>query len=124
MPFTHPTDVEKRPAAIIGAGTLGRHIALMLATRGGEVWIFDKNAAAGQLPSAAGKDAPPAAAPKATSQKPATPKPAPPKPPAQKPAAPKPGPPKPAAPKPGPPKPAPPKPSSPKPAPPTAPPKA
>jgi 3-hydroxybutyryl-CoA dehydrogenase len=30
-----------RPAAIIGAGTLGRRIALMLATQGGEVRLFD-----------------------------------------------------------------------------------
>lgn len=33
-----------RPAAVIGAGTLGRRIALMLATRGGHVRIFDNNA--------------------------------------------------------------------------------
>jgi 3-hydroxybutyryl-CoA dehydrogenase len=30
-----------RPMAVIGAGTLGRRIALMLATQGGEVRIFD-----------------------------------------------------------------------------------
>ena len=30
-----------RPMAVIGAGTLGRRIALMLATRGGEVRVYD-----------------------------------------------------------------------------------
>jgi 3-hydroxybutyryl-CoA dehydrogenase len=35
------TDLAQRPMAIIGAGTLGRRIALMLATQGGEVHIFD-----------------------------------------------------------------------------------
>ena len=33
--------VARRPVAVIGAGTLGRRIALMLATRGGEVRLFD-----------------------------------------------------------------------------------
>jgi 3-hydroxybutyryl-CoA dehydrogenase len=33
-------DLLGRPMAVIGAGTLGRRIALMLATRGGEVRIF------------------------------------------------------------------------------------
>jgi 3-hydroxybutyryl-CoA dehydrogenase len=36
-----PADVARRPMAVIGAGTLGRRIALMLATQGGEVRIFD-----------------------------------------------------------------------------------
>jgi 3-hydroxybutyryl-CoA dehydrogenase len=36
-----PQDFTRRPMAVIGAGTLGRRIALMLATRGGEVRIFD-----------------------------------------------------------------------------------
>jgi 3-hydroxybutyryl-CoA dehydrogenase len=36
-----PQDITRRPMAVIGAGTLGRRIALMLATRGGEVRIFD-----------------------------------------------------------------------------------
>jgi 3-hydroxybutyryl-CoA dehydrogenase len=35
-----------RPITIVGAGTLGRRIALMLSTRGGEVRIFDQNRAA------------------------------------------------------------------------------
>ncbi|WP_332348814.1 3-hydroxyacyl-CoA dehydrogenase family protein [Asaia spathodeae] len=37
-----------RPAAVIGAGTLGRRIALMLAARGGQVRLFDSNASAAQ----------------------------------------------------------------------------
>lgn len=36
-----PTDIASRPVALVGAGTLGRRIALMLATRGGEVRISD-----------------------------------------------------------------------------------
>lgn len=35
------SDIAHRPVAVIGAGTLGRRIALMLATRGGEVRITD-----------------------------------------------------------------------------------
>jgi 3-hydroxybutyryl-CoA dehydrogenase len=37
-------DIPDRPAAVVGAGTLGRRIALMLATRGGEVRIADPDA--------------------------------------------------------------------------------
>lgn len=33
--------LDQRPVAVIGAGTLGRRIALMFATRGGEVRLFD-----------------------------------------------------------------------------------
>ena len=33
-------DVRDRPVAIIGAGTLGRRIALMFASRGGAVRIY------------------------------------------------------------------------------------
>lgn len=36
-----PTDLPLRPVAVVGAGTLGRRIALMLALRGGEVRITD-----------------------------------------------------------------------------------
>ena len=36
-----PGELDRRPVAVIGAGTLGRRIALMLATRGGEVRISD-----------------------------------------------------------------------------------
>jgi len=38
--------VRTRPAAVIGAGTLGRRIALMLATRGGQVRLFDRDGGA------------------------------------------------------------------------------
>jgi 3-hydroxybutyryl-CoA dehydrogenase len=48
MPFTLPTDVDQRPVAVIGAGTLGRRIALMFATRGGEVRIYDQSAESGE----------------------------------------------------------------------------
>ena len=41
MEAAAPGDVANRPMAVIGAGTLGRRIALMLATQGGEVRIFD-----------------------------------------------------------------------------------
>ncbi|MFQ6145931.1 3-hydroxyacyl-CoA dehydrogenase family protein [Streptomyces seoulensis] len=34
MPFALPTDTATRPVTVIGAGTLGRRIALMFATRG------------------------------------------------------------------------------------------
>ncbi|MGE8429995.1 MAG: 3-hydroxyacyl-CoA dehydrogenase family protein [Sphingobacterium sp.] len=34
---------QNRPITIFGAGTLGRRIALMFSTRGGEVRIYDKN---------------------------------------------------------------------------------
>jgi 3-hydroxybutyryl-CoA dehydrogenase len=37
-------DPADRPAAVVGAGTLGRRIALMLATRGGEVRVVDPDA--------------------------------------------------------------------------------
>jgi 3-hydroxybutyryl-CoA dehydrogenase len=33
-----------RPIAVLGAGTLGRRIALMLSTRGGVVRLFDASA--------------------------------------------------------------------------------
>jgi 3-hydroxybutyryl-CoA dehydrogenase len=36
-----PSSIAGRPVAVVGAGTLGRRIALMLATRGGEVRISD-----------------------------------------------------------------------------------
>ena len=36
-----PTDLASRPVAIIGAGTLGRRIALMFAAHGAEVRIYD-----------------------------------------------------------------------------------
>lgn len=42
-----PGDYLQRPVAVIGAGTLGRRIALMFATRGGNVRISDPNAEQG-----------------------------------------------------------------------------
>ncbi|GAA4526900.1 3-hydroxyacyl-CoA dehydrogenase family protein [Amycolatopsis samaneae] len=41
MSFAVPSDYASRPVAVIGAGTLGRRIALMFATRGGTVRIHD-----------------------------------------------------------------------------------
>ena len=40
-PFSLPVNLENRPVTVIGAGTLGRRIALMFCTRGGEVRIYD-----------------------------------------------------------------------------------
>ena len=34
-------DISGRPITVIGCGTLGRRIALMASTRGGEVRVFD-----------------------------------------------------------------------------------
>ncbi|WP_250634441.1 3-hydroxyacyl-CoA dehydrogenase family protein [Pinirhizobacter soli] len=44
MPFALPEHLESRPIAVVGAGTLGRRIALMLATQGAEVRLIDSNA--------------------------------------------------------------------------------
>ena len=41
MSFNVPTDFASRPVAVIGAGTLGRRIALMFAAHGAEVVIYD-----------------------------------------------------------------------------------
>ncbi|MEV6028771.1 3-hydroxyacyl-CoA dehydrogenase family protein [Streptomyces sp. NPDC052036] len=41
MSFAVPADYASRPVAVIGAGTLGRRMALMFATRGGVVRIYD-----------------------------------------------------------------------------------
>ena len=41
MSFNVPTDFPSRPVAVIGAGTLGRRIALMFAAHGAEVKIHD-----------------------------------------------------------------------------------
>jgi 3-hydroxybutyryl-CoA dehydrogenase len=41
MSFTVPIDVSSRPVAVIGAGTLGRRIALMFTAHGAEVHIYD-----------------------------------------------------------------------------------
>jgi 3-hydroxybutyryl-CoA dehydrogenase len=41
MSFNLPTNFLSRPVAVIGAGTLGRRIALMFAAHGAEVEIYD-----------------------------------------------------------------------------------
>ena len=45
MAFKLPENTATRPIAILGAGTLGRRIALMLATRGAEIRLYDPDAA-------------------------------------------------------------------------------
>ncbi len=43
--YTHTfEDIQNRPVAVIGAGTLGRRIALMFASRGGTVRIYARRA--------------------------------------------------------------------------------
>jgi 3-hydroxybutyryl-CoA dehydrogenase len=42
--YTPPTDMNERPVAIDGAGTLGRRIAAMFAARGTDVRMFDLSA--------------------------------------------------------------------------------
>jgi 3-hydroxybutyryl-CoA dehydrogenase len=41
MSVNLPTDFLSRPVAVIGAGALGRRIALMFAAHGAEVQIYD-----------------------------------------------------------------------------------
>ena len=41
MTYSIPTDILSRPIAVIGSGTLGRRIALMMSTQGGEVRLHD-----------------------------------------------------------------------------------
>lgn len=41
MRYSPPVDTSGRPIAILGAGTLGRRIALTFATRGGVVHLYD-----------------------------------------------------------------------------------
>ena len=41
MPYTLPDDVDERPVSIVGAGTLGRRLALMYIAGGSKVRIFD-----------------------------------------------------------------------------------
>ncbi|MFI7103471.1 3-hydroxyacyl-CoA dehydrogenase family protein [Streptomyces sp. NPDC050161] len=48
MTFTLPATTQDRPVTVIGAGTLGRRIALMFATRGGLVRVYDPSAEAGE----------------------------------------------------------------------------
>jgi threonine dehydrogenase-like Zn-dependent dehydrogenase len=44
MPYTLPADVDDRSVAIVGAGTLGRRIALVYAAGGSDVRIFGLSA--------------------------------------------------------------------------------
>jgi 3-hydroxybutyryl-CoA dehydrogenase len=44
MAYTLPDDVDQRPVAIDGAGTLGRRIAAVYAGGGSDVRIFDMSA--------------------------------------------------------------------------------
>jgi 3-hydroxybutyryl-CoA dehydrogenase len=49
MSYAYTFDqIQSRPVAVFGAGTLGRRIALMFASRGGEVRIYDPNVAQAQ----------------------------------------------------------------------------
>ena len=43
MPYTLPSDVDDRPIAIDGTGTLGRRIASVYAAGGTDVRIFDRS---------------------------------------------------------------------------------
>jgi 3-hydroxybutyryl-CoA dehydrogenase len=45
MTFKLPQNIVTRPIAVVGAGTLGSRIALMLATRGAEVRLYARSAA-------------------------------------------------------------------------------
>ncbi len=40
MPYVFPSDVDERPIAVIGGGTLGRRIATMFAAGGSRVQLF------------------------------------------------------------------------------------
>ena len=44
MAYTLPSDVDARPVAVIGGGTLGRRIAAMFAAGGTDVHVFDLSA--------------------------------------------------------------------------------
>ena len=44
MPYTLSANVDERPIIIVGAGTLGRRLALVYAAGGSDVWIFDLSA--------------------------------------------------------------------------------
>jgi len=48
MTFTLPANIAGRPITVLGGGTLGRRIALMLSLQGAEVRIFDTNVAVAQ----------------------------------------------------------------------------
>lgn len=42
MKLSLPTDIDTRPIAVIGTGTLGQRIALMMSSQGGQVKLYDK----------------------------------------------------------------------------------
>ena len=44
MPYTLSANVDERPVIIVGAGTLGRRLALVYAAGGSDVWILDLSA--------------------------------------------------------------------------------
>ncbi len=46
MGYTVPTDMTSRHVAVIGSGTLGRHVGLVWATKGGSVIIVDSKSEA------------------------------------------------------------------------------
>lgn len=52
MSFVPPAHVETRPLAVIGGGTLGRRIALMLALHGAQVRIYDTDATTAEAAAA------------------------------------------------------------------------
>ncbi len=45
MTYTLPADIADRPITVVGGGTLGRRIALMLSLQGAEVRVFDTSLA-------------------------------------------------------------------------------
>jgi 3-hydroxybutyryl-CoA dehydrogenase len=46
MPYTLSADVDERPVSIVGAGTLGRRLALVYAAGGSDVRILPLGGAA------------------------------------------------------------------------------
>jgi 3-hydroxybutyryl-CoA dehydrogenase len=60
MTFKLPENIATRPIAILGAGTLGSRIALMLATRSDEVRLYARSAATRDAGVAFAKDQLPA----------------------------------------------------------------
>jgi 3-hydroxybutyryl-CoA dehydrogenase len=44
MPYVFPSDVDERPIAVIGGGTLGRRIAMIFAAGGSRVQLFSRSA--------------------------------------------------------------------------------
>jgi len=44
MAYLKPNNIEERPIVIVGAGTLGMRIGMMMATQKGEIRIFDPSA--------------------------------------------------------------------------------